>query len=177
MPLHQAIIDGRGGSLAALAAVTDSLHPNDLHAPADPFTRQSHPAPEPQFVMHSRRTVGPARRRTDPTDLIRQTRISHIARRRAATAPLVVARARHLHHPAGHRDINTVQRQVHGPTGTLSMVVTNRRCRVARVAFMRYLQRDVEDHVLLAADVARLPDALEDLVRGHLVPCCGPFGV
>jgi hypothetical protein len=101
-------VNGRRWPLATFAAVTDSLHSNDLHAPPDPLAGQSHALPEPELVMHPRRAVGPAGGRVDHTDLIRQMRIGQVACRRSATAPIVIARARHLQHPAGHRDIDAV---------------------------------------------------------------------
>ena len=39
------------------------------------------------------------------------------------------------------------------------------------------LERDVDDHVLLAADVAGLADALQDLVRRDLVALSRPLRV
>jgi hypothetical protein len=38
------------------------------------------------------------------------------------------------------------------------------------------LDRDVDDHVLLATDVAGLADALQDLVRGDAVAFGGALG-
>src|SRR4051812_38973702 len=46
-----------------------------------------------------------------------------------------------------------------------------------QVALLRELERDVDQHVLLAADVAGLAGALEDLVRRYAVALGGVLGV
>ena len=46
-----------------------------------------------------------------------------------------------------------------------------------QVALLRQPERDVDDHVFLAADVAELADALENLVRRDAVPLCRALGV
>src|SRR6188768_3872781 len=47
----------------------------------------------------------------------------------------------------------------------------------AQVTLLRELQRDVDQHVLLAADVAGLTRALEDLVGRHVVALGRVLGV
>src|SRR6266849_1537800 len=49
--------------------------------------------------------------------------------------------------------------------------------RRGQVALLGELHRDVDDHVLLAADVAELAGPLQDLVRGDAVALGGPLGV
>jgi hypothetical protein len=41
-------------------------------------------------------------------DLLEQQLVLLIARRRRPTEPVVVARARHVQHPTGHRDVDVV---------------------------------------------------------------------
>src|SRR5690349_24334699 len=46
-----------------------------------------------------------------------------------------------------------------------------------QVALLGEPDRDVDDHVFLAADVAEFAGPLEDLVGGHAVALGGPLGV
>ena len=48
--------------------------------------------------------------------------------------------------------------------------------RRGKVALLGEPHGDVDDHVLLAADVAELTGALQDLVRGDAVTLGRPFG-
>jgi hypothetical protein len=53
----------------------------------------------------------------------------------------------------------------------------NRNLANADVGAVRELDVDVDDHVLLAADVSGLADAVQDLVCGYPVALGGPLGV
>src|SRR6185369_9958558 len=55
------------------------------------------------------------------------------------------------------------------PSITCGMNVISAGSRRGQIALLRELHGDVDDHVLLAADVAELAGPLQDLVRGHAV--------
>lgn len=109
--LHQILVHRRRrrrtGS-AVFAPVTDAGQAGVAHQPGDPLAPTRQAQPEPELGVHPWRSVGPAGGLVHRGDRRTQRRISHCSSARSAPAPLVVARAEHLQHAAGHRDIEAV---------------------------------------------------------------------
>ena len=101
---------GCGGRVADRAAVAsapvEALDPGLAHQPGDPLEVHRQAQPERQLGVHPRRTVGAARLVVDLSDLLEQQLVLLASRRVESSQPLVIARPRHVQHPAGHRDID-----------------------------------------------------------------------
>jgi len=78
------------------------------HQPGDPLEVHRQTQSEHQFGVYPRRAVSPARLLVDPSDLFEQQFVLLASRRVQPRRPLVIARPRHIQHPAGHRDIDVV---------------------------------------------------------------------
>ena len=101
---HEVVMHrGRRTSMLPVPAV-DPVQSGSPHQPRDALATAADAASQPEFNVHPRHTVGPARHGVDLDDLRAERRVDDRARRERAIPPLVVPGLRDTQHPAGHRD-------------------------------------------------------------------------
>ena len=103
---------GLGVRVAHRAAVpsapVEALDPGLAHQPGDPLEVHRQTQPEGQLGVHPRGSIGASRLGMNVSDVLEQQCVLLTSWRVEPGYPFVVARPRHVQHPAGHRDIDVV---------------------------------------------------------------------